>query len=431
MRILHTSDWHIGATFGERSRLDAHAHFLDWLLDAITAHQVDVLVVAGDVFDTSNPPAEALALYYRFLARLAALPAGTASGGRRATVIVGGNHDSPARLDAPREALAALDAHVVGGYDANRDGQPHATSAGELVALRGASGVELVVAAVPFLNDWRIGVRGFESTAAEQLDDMHTRFGQVYRELADKAEAAFPGVPLMATGHLTCLPQRGARVSEDDAVPFEINRVGTLGAMAPTIFDERYRYVALGHIHRGFAVDAEARIRYSGTPLQISAVEGADSRQVLLVDVDARSVERRALPVPARQRLLRLAGPLDSVLERLAALTIREGELPALVTVDLELETPDATAEAKLRSTLEARRDAPFELVGVRATVRRRASDAHGLDVAATLDALTPESAFLHAWRSKHGADASPPEGVMSRLRSLLEQRASEEGSTP
>lgn len=426
MRILHTSDWHLGATHCDRPRAAEQEHFLKWLLRAVQEHEVDVVVIAGDVFDTANPPAEALAAYYRFLASLAALEGPTRSGGGRTALVVGGNHDSPARLDAPREPLRALQVHVVGGYDAARADEEHGDAAGALVPLRGAGGeVALVVAAVPFLNDWRLGVRGFDATTDEQLGSMHDAFGGVYGRLAERASAAFPGAPLIATGHLTCFAERGRRATEEDAIPNDINRVGTLGAMAPTIFDERYRYVALGHIHRGFAVDGEGRVQYSGTPLQVGTAEGADSRRVLLVDVDAGGVSVRPLNVPVRRRLLKVHGPLDAVVARLRSLSVGEGELPPYVSVDLELTAPDLGIEKKLR---EAAPTGAFEIVSVRSSVARQGGAPEGGPRAPSARDLSPEDAFDYAWRAKFGRDARPSDAVLQRFRSLLEGDAARSG---
>ncbi|MBM4359430.1 MAG: exonuclease subunit SbcD [Deltaproteobacteria bacterium] len=423
MRILHTSDWHLGVTFCDRSRADAQRHFLDWLLATVEARAIDAVVIAGDVFDTANPTAEALALYYGFLADLARLDARTSTGGRRTAIIVGGNHDSATRLDAPREALRALDVHVVGGHDPSRLGRDDADPCGVLVPLRDARGeVRLVVAAVPYLNDWRIGVRGFDVDAAQQLTSMHEAFGRVYAELAAKSEALFPGVARMATGHLTCLAERGARTTEADAVPLEINRVGTLGSMAPSIFGESYRYVALGHIHRGFPVDSAGRIRYSGTPVQVSATENADDRKVLVVSFDGDATHVEALFVPVRRRLVRLSGSADAILDALAELRVPEGELPPYVTVDLELPAPEPLAEERLLARVTTTLRGKVEIVKVRGLLLRSGDSPTAEARRALLVELTPEAVLRHAWKSKFGANAVPPDAVLERFRLLVSE---------
>ncbi|RME09699.1 MAG: exonuclease subunit SbcD, partial [Bacteroidetes bacterium] len=139
MKILHTSDWHLGQKLTGRDRDEEHRLALDWLADFIAQEKVDVLVVAGDVFDIHNPPNSARELYYRFLRKLI-------QSSVRHVVVIGGNHDSPNMLEAPKELLQLLGIHVVGAATG------HVSD--EIIELKDADGkVELVVAAVPFLRD--------------------------------------------------------------------------------------------------------------------------------------------------------------------------------------------------------------------------------------------------------------------------------------
>ena len=139
MKILHTSDWHLGRTLCGKKRTREFEGFLDWLLAALREHGADVLLVAGDVFDSPTPGIRAQELYYRFLCRAAA-------SGRRHVVVVGGNHDSPSFLNAPKELLRSLNVHVVGAITENAED--------ELLTLDGPDGTpELLVCAVPYLRD--------------------------------------------------------------------------------------------------------------------------------------------------------------------------------------------------------------------------------------------------------------------------------------
>lgn len=425
MRILHTSDWHLGHTFCERSRAEEQGFFLDWLLGALDEHEVDVLVVAGDIFDITSPPAEALALYYGFLARLnAAAQARARTRGRTLrAVLVGGNHDSASRLAAPAEVLEALAVTVVGGHDPARASHPLGDPAGLLVPVPGPSGdVELVIAAVPFLHEFRLGVRSFEAPESELQTEMRAAFHAVYTRLADKAEASFPGVPLMATGHLTCLGREGERTTDDDAVPQEIHRVGSLGALLPSIFDERFRYVALGHIHRGFAVDEARRVHYSGTPVQVSAVEPASSRRVLLVDIDRDSVKANGIPVPQRRRLVRLQGSLYDVMASLQGVRAGMNELPPYVVASVALREPHPRAEEDILRAAEALRPGGPCVLEVRTHVAASgALTGEALRVPAKdTRELTPEEAFLFAWRLRYPGAEEPSPAIMQRFRSLL-----------
>ena len=426
MRLLHTSDWHLGVEPGQRSRHEEHRRFLEWLEGVIAERAVDVLIVAGDVFDTSNPSSDALQLYYRFLARLAGVRR-TGSGAGPSVVVVGGNHDSPSRLDAPRDVLCALDAHVVGGYSAERDGHAHGDAAGLLVPLTsGGSDVRLVIAAVPYLNDWRLGVRGFDATTDEQRASLTECFAGVYSRLADRATALYPGVPVVATGHLTCLPRAGDRTTDDDAVPIEINRVGSLGALGPVIFDPRFQYVALGHIHRSFPVDPARRVWYSGTPVQVSADEDADGRRVLLVDIpdaasEAREPTVEALRVPTTRRLVKLRGDLDTVSERMRTLTWTESELPPSLFVDISISGPNVRLGEVLRERLPTGPGGRATLDQVRTSVARAFSATGAvMDSLPMGDSITPEQAFLFAWRTRYGDGVVPPEQILQRLGRLI-----------
>jgi exonuclease SbcD len=146
MRLLHTADWHLGCTLGQAnlSRTAEHAAFLDWLVETLREQRVDVLLVAGDIFDQTQPRADAQEIYFRFLARAAAIE------GLRRIVVVGGNHDSASRMDAPDDVLKALGITVVGGYSRTTDVERY------LVPITADDGsVPLVVVAVPYVHAWR------------------------------------------------------------------------------------------------------------------------------------------------------------------------------------------------------------------------------------------------------------------------------------
>ena len=331
MRIIHTSDWHLGATLGEVSRAEDHGLFLRWLHETIVAEGVDTLLVAGDIFDQSNPSAEAQRTYYTFLKELGGTPL-------RHVVITGGNHDSPSRLDAPAELLDGLGVHVVGGLDADP-----ATWSRCLVPLTdGAGEVRAVVAAAPFIHEWRLGFRALDGSAEERGAQLAERFRTFYSRLADLAEAAHPGVPILAMGHLAC---QGS-VRED--APQEIHLVGSLGALPESIFDDRFAYVALGHIHRNYPL-AGGRAHYCGSPLPLNAREAAAPRRVNLVTLeDGAPPAVRRLEVPAYRMVLELTGPPETVAAALAGIAAGLGAerlagKPAAETVAVvspESETP-------------------------------------------------------------------------------------------
>lgn len=314
LKLIHTSDWHLGATLHDAPRQEEHARFLTWLTDTIEAEHIDALVVAGDVFDRRQPSNEALAQYYRFLVGLTRT--------RLARVIVvGGNHDSPSQLDAPREVLAALDVTVVGGWEEG-DLDRH------LVALPNPDGqVEAVVLAVPYVHEWALGVRTTGLQSAELRTALTERFSDLYTRLCDRAEARYPGATLVATGHLTAV------AADKGDVPREMPLLGTIEGLQASIFDPRLAYVALGHIHRPMPVPG-TRARYSGSPIAIGPREARVDRRVVEVSVEGGSVQVRSLPVPRFRGLVALSGPLSEVQTSLATLTWDE-PLPPYVSVEV------------------------------------------------------------------------------------------------
>ncbi len=306
MRILHTSDWHLGQTLCGRRRYDEFEAFLDWLLKTIEEKKVDVLLVAGDVFDSGTPSARAQNLYYNFLGRLAAL-------GVHA-VITAGNHDSPLFLNAPARLLSALRIHVVSSAEIEE----------ELVVINDEEGrPRLIVAAVPYPRDrdFRDSLAGEsaedkEKKLAEAIRDHYARAAEAARKLA---EGLSPAPPIAAMGHLFAA---GGEVASDDRV--RDLQVGSLGRVPASTFPPLFDYVALGHLHLPQTVGGEERLRYSGAPLAMSFGEAGRPKSVALIDFTGpeKRMEISALEAPVFQALRRISGDwaeLEAALHELAA----------------------------------------------------------------------------------------------------------------
>ena len=256
-RVLHTADWHLGKLLGDLSREEEHSRFLDFLLETIVAEEVDALVIAGDLFDSANPPQSAQRQYYAFLSQLYAAR-------ECAVVVVAGNHDSPAQLEAPRDVLTTLRATVVGR--ALED---------PVLLLPDSESPRLALAAIPFLRDrdLRSGQMGQGAEAIRQalVDGIARR----YSDAGEAVEGL--GVPAMATGHLTV---SGAKASDSER---DIH-VGGLGTVSAKIFPQVFDYVALGHLHRPQACGEADHIRYSGSPIPLSFSEALDTKSVQIAD---------------------------------------------------------------------------------------------------------------------------------------------------
>ncbi len=331
MRLLHTSDWHLGLGQGSLTRLADHDLFLDWLVQTIIDQQVEVLVVAGDVFDAVHPPAEAQRQLYGFLARVQ-------STCLRQVVLVAGNHDSATRLEAPASLLKTLDVHVVGGITTQEESLRRC-----LVPLGGPE-PRAVIAAVPYVHEWRLGLRTTELDAGGVHSAMTTLFTELYARIADLADEMFPGLPLLGTGHLTV----GPATAED--APQAIHQVGLIDTLPASVFDPRYRYVALGHIHRSYPME-EGRVRYSGSPIPCALPEMATPRKVILVDV-GEEVTTTALQVPVFRELRRIEGELPAVLKALSEQST-EAPLPPHLHLRIQLDAPCTDLNHQLHEVLQ------------------------------------------------------------------------------
>jgi len=403
IRLLHTSDWHLGIQLDSVSREEEHKRFFDWLLATLEREQVDVLIVAGDIFNTAQPSAEALRDYYEFLSRAAAL------GARRKqdleVVVIGGNHDSAARLNAPRPLFDSLRVHVVGGMASahRRDSV--------LVPIGPPEHPELVVVAVPFVHEYHLGVRTTSRTPSQIAYDLNESFEALYRDLADEAEARWPGVPLVTTGHLTC-----GRRDQEGA---EIHQVGTIGALDPGLFDPRYRYVALGHLHQCFSPD-ENRVWYSGSPIAMNLTEAHTPRSVLLVELDGESTRVRGLPVPTWRPLIELRGSLEAVIEGLERLDWST-PFPPFVSPVVEVVDYEPRVDSLLLTACQTHAEAARpRIIRIRQERTRSPERAEADEAEQTppLRELGVEDVFERLFRQKKGR--SPDLDTLIAFRSLL-----------
>lgn len=321
MRVLHTSDWHLGRTLHGRRRHREFAAFLEWLGGTLVEQGVDALVVAGDVFDTTTPGNRAQELYYRFLCRVAASPC-------RHVVVVAGNHDSPTFLDAPRELLRALDVHVVGTAAAD--------PGDEVRVLRDPAGApELIVCAVPYLRDRDLRTAEAGESGADKERKLVAGIRDHYAAVAAAAEArraeAGTAVPVLATGHLFTT---GGRTQEDDGV--RDLYVGSLARVGLEAFPETFDYLALGHLHVPQTVAGAERVRYSGSPLAMGFGEAGQRKEVCLVDLAPGAAAVHTLEVPVFQELARVRGDWEAIAGRIRALAAEGSEAWLEVTYDGE-----------------------------------------------------------------------------------------------
>ncbi|MGI9276345.1 MAG: exonuclease subunit SbcD [Endozoicomonas sp.] len=366
MRILHTSDWHLGQHFMGKSREAEHRAFLQWLRETVAEQEVDAVIVAGDIFDTGTPPSYARTLYNQFIVDLQQTCC-------RRLVVVGGNHDSVATLNESREVLACLNTTVIGGPADNLDEQ--------VVVLKDKHGKPgAVVCAIPFIRPRDV----LESRAGESDTDkqqaLQNAIAGHYRAVFDKASEH--GLPVVATGHLTTV---GGQMTESVREIY----IGTLSAFPASAFPPA-DYIALGHLHRPQKVSDQDHIRYSGSPIPLSFDETSTSKQVLLADfVDGKLAEVTSVEVPQFRPLFSLKGSLTAIEEQLQGIETGDGLTPWL---EIAVSTDDYLSDLQSR-VHELVEDKVVEVLRVR---RMRENKARGLsrESTETLDELDVSDVF-------------------------------------
>lgn len=306
MKLLHTSDWHIGRSLYGKKRYEEFEALLGWLAETIRQHAIDVLLVAGDVFDSSTPSNRAQELYYRFLCRVAASSC-------RHVVVIAGNHDSPSFLDATRDLLRALDIHVVGSASADPED--------EVLVLRNAQdNPELIVCAVPYLRDRDIREAGagesVETKEQKLVEGIRAHYAAVAALAEHKRRSLGADIPMVAMGHLFTA---GGQSVDGDGVR-ELY-VGALAQVPSGIFSEHFAYVALGHLHVPQRVNGSEIIRYSGSPLPMAFGEARQRKSLCLVECCSAAASVQLIDVPLFQKLERIQGDWEHIQSRLLELS--------------------------------------------------------------------------------------------------------------
>lgn len=308
LTVLHTSDWHIGRALYGRKRYEEFDAFLSWMVATLQRHAVDVLLVAGDVFDTTTPSNRAQELYYRFLCRVAATSC-------RHIIIIAGNHDSPTFLNAPKELLKAINVHVVGHASENPEE--------EVLPLFHDGRLELIVCAVPFLRDRDVRMldagESIEDKERKLLEGVQRHYGEV-AGLAEKKRLEFgEEIPIVAMGHLFTA---GGKTIEDDGV--RSLYIGSLVCVSGGIFPANLDYVALGHLHIPQRVNNSEVMRYSGSPLPMGFGEARQQKSVCLVEFTSSQVVVKLINVPVFQQLERVSGTWQEIATRIQELLTRQ-----------------------------------------------------------------------------------------------------------
>ncbi|MBV6324988.1 exonuclease SbcCD subunit D C-terminal domain-containing protein [Duganella violaceipulchra] len=410
MRLLHTSDWHLGQSLHNFERTYEHQHFLDWLLDTVAAEQADALLIAGDIFDNANPSAASQKQLYRFLQQARErVP-------HLNLVVIAGNHDSPGRLEAPGPLLEAHGTRVVGSVQRKADGEIDLEQL--VLPLTGRGGaVEAWCLAVPFLRPGDVPRVAADEGADPCADPYLAGIALLYKQALGLALAKRqPGQAILAMGHCHMVDGQMSNDSERRIV------IGGTEMLPAGIFDPAIVYAALGHLHLAQSVGKQQHIRYCGSPIPLSFAEMGYQHQILRIDIDGGEVREIApLMVPRAVQLLRVPAkpaPLAQVLEELAALDAQpaQPEQQPFLEVRVRLDAPEPGLRARIEAALDGK---PVRLAKIETSSAARSTSID--DEVMTLDQLEqlkPDDIFRQLYRQRFDNEA--PTDQLSAFAELM-----------
>ena len=404
MRLFHTSDWHLGQNLHGQERDFEHAGFLNWLLGRLAERKPDVLLIAGDIFDTVNPPVKSQERLYDFIV------SAHEQNPQVTIVMIAGNHDSGSRIELPAPLMRRLRTHALGRVlwlddgvlDVDRLLLPLTNSKGKVLGW---------CLALPFL-------RPAEVTGAALGDNYLRGIGQVHEMLIAAAnQRRKKGQALIAISHAH---MAGGSVSEDSERSLII---GNAEALPASLFGESITYVALGHLHKPQRVNGEERIRYSGSPIPLSFSEIGYQHQILEIECEGdKLVSVKPLLIPRAVNLQRIGpAPLAELLLQLRDLPdidlLADVDRQPWLEVRVRLDEPQPDLRNQIEAVLENKAVRLVRIAAEYAGKGGRDEDAQQDLI--ELDQLSPQELFSRAWQDSYGSEVD--EQTLQDFATLLQ----------
>ena len=393
IRILHTADWHLGQTFFGYDRVEEHVHFLQWLARELKENKIDVLLVAGDVFDVSNPSAASQRMFYHFIRQV------TEENPKLQLVVVAGNHDSAARLEAPVPLLQEMRTEIR-GIVRKHEGEidyDHLT-----IELKNREGeAEVLCMAVPFLRQGDYPV--VETEGNPYMEGVRELYARLLQRLWARRET---NQAILAVGHLQAT---GSEIAEKDYS--ERTVIGGLECVSPDTFSEKIAYTALGHIHKAQRVSGRENVRYAGSPIPMSFAEKHYHHGVVMVTLDEGcAVDIRRIECPQSIPLISVPGgeaaSPEKIIEILRDLPEVDGEAPYL-EVKVLLEEPEPMLRQEIEEALAGKKYRLARIVSAYRQEERVEKEADGWKKG--LQEMSPlqiaQSAFEKVYQTEMPAD--------------------------
>jgi len=416
MRIIHTSDWHLGQNFYGKSRAAEHQQFLTWLLSQVQAHHIDCVIVAGDIFDTGTPPSYAREMYFDFIVNMHQLQC--------QLIVLAGNHDSVAMLGESKQLLRSLSTRVIPNAIASQANNGAEAIDEQVFYINDRQGqAKAVICAIPFIRPRDILTSQAGQSANNKSQSLQQAIKAHYDQLYQQAKklsiiAGNNTLPIIATGHLTTL---GVTMSESVRDIY----IGTLEAFPASAFPNA-DYIALGHIHRAQKVANTEHIRYCGSPIPLSFDEAKQAKRVLVVDfLQGKLLTVSEIEIPSFQPIMRVKTTLNELVSQVTEQIHALGELKQSQQVWLDIEIDSSDYLQDLHRRIEQLiSDLPVEILLVRRSKKSRQTMPNN-QKKITLNELSLTDVF-NTRIAQENWQTDAEQALKERLTTLFQQAVSE-----
>lgn len=405
MKILHTADWHIGQLFHEYDRSYEHQQFLDWLVRTLQAEKIDVLLISGDVFDISNPSTMSIKMFYTFLNQA------TRANPDLQIIITAGNHDSAARLEAPKPLLESSNVHIIGLVQKDADGNIDYEKL--VVPIHDASGnIKIWCLAIPFL---RMGdYPAIPDCLNPYTEGVTALYSEAFEYVNQKKE---DGQTIIAMGHLHT---HHAEITELDKTERLI--MGGVECVPATAFHPDIKYVALGHIHKTQKIGGKEHIRYSGSPLPMSFSELNYKHQVIVFELDQGINNLTSIEIPlfvALQRVPLKHQPMHEVVTLLEQLPLMDNasETTPYLEVRVLLDGPEPALRHKIEKALTGKK---VRLAKIDVKYPASTQDTPAFITPEKLNELQPLDVFGKVYQSRYNTEI--PNDILKLFQQVAEE---------
>lgn len=400
MKLLHTADWHIGQSFFGYDRKEEHIYFFDWLKKTIREQQANVLLVAGDIFDSPNPSAESQRIYYRFLREA------TTENPSLQIIIIAGNHDSSGRLEAPNPLLEEMNIQVRGTVCKNEKGEIDNQKL--FIPILEGDEIKLWCIAVPYLRQGDYNnTESYAKGVTSLYDKLHADLQQIKQK----------ELPVVVMGHLQTT---GSEISENDRSERTI--IGGLECISPEVFDKKdIVYTALGHLHKPQRVSKRENVRYAGSPLPMSFAEKNYKQGINLIEIEnnqLKDIKRLDFqPLVKLVSLPKQPMPLTDVLEEIKSLP--DGDI-TITSPYLELKVLLTEPEPSIRSQIEEALQGKAVRLATAVHFKVKSSHKTNSITYEELKTINPIDLAVDVFASKYGSEM--PDKMKSLLLSTINE---------